>query len=584
MLPETPSIGDILRKRSYVAALERQVQMRRSFGLAFYAPHYKQDLFHQAGVHKSRYGRTANRFGKSIMGGAEDCSWALGYRPFYQRSFNVLNGKNEIVRVHDPVRDAWMVHAGIPQRNVKGLIIVTDWDKAEEIFTNRTDGESRGKLFKLLPEDQIVDVIKNQSGKICTILVRSIWGGVSSINLDTVKSFKSNRLGQESSDWDFVHVDEPCPEEMFIANARGLVDRDGSEWFTCTPLTEMWINDYFFPEGNIKDECDEGRIANVDVPVEDRTIKISRWTITGSMHDNPTLGENAKAKFISQLSEEDKETRIYGRPRALAGAVYREFQSEVHIYRTVPHRWSEYDDPPRDYCIRIAADTHPVNPHAVLFAATAPTGHVFYWCELYVKDYIKNLCSAIHDRLNGRWPLRFLLELAAYNENPIDGITIADEFIQAGFPVEPATKDLQYGILRVKQELSRRDERGNAIHNFSPYLTETIREFDRYVWNPETGKPVDAHDHMMENLYRLVLTGLEYVEPENAPSKPVCTYDIRNAATKPLDFKVETELQPFRTNLKKKYSRYNTECRKTSDAEREFARAYTKKMAKLNHR
>jgi len=34
-------------------------------------------------------------------------------------------------------------------------------------------------------------------------------------------------MGSESSDFDFVHVDEPCPEPMYKAAARGLIDRNG---------------------------------------------------------------------------------------------------------------------------------------------------------------------------------------------------------------------------------------------------------------------------------------------------------------------------------------------------------------------
>jgi len=580
----TPSLGDLLLKRNYAAMLDRQVEMRRSFGLAFYEPHYKQDLFHRGGIYQARYGRTGNRFGKSIMGAAEDCSWALGYRPFYQRPFDIVDGKGKVRRQHDPERDAELVYSGIPQRNVKGLIIVTDWDKAEEVFTNRTDGESRGKLFKLLPEDKIKDVITNQSGKICTIIVESIWGGMSSIHLDTVKSFKSNRLGQESSDWDFLHIDEPCPKEMFDANARGLVDRSGSEWFTCTPLSEMWINDYFLPEGNIKDEFDAPNVAALEIKDDEGNVEvIKRWMITGSMHDNPTLTAGGKAKFISQLSEEDRETRVEGRPRALAGAIYREFDRDKHVYRAIPFGWTDYNKPPANYTIRLAIDTHPVNPHAVLFAATSPTGHVYFYNEIYAKEYIRYLCTQIYTVLNGRWPLRCLLELAAYNENPVDGITLADEFHRAQLPVEPAVKDLQGGIMMVKQMLMKEDSRGNKWFQFAPNLTETLREFDRYVWDEKTQKPIDKYDHMMECLYRLTLTGLEYVDPAESESRPVQVLNVISEANKPyrLPRQEEDVMKAFETKSPWKRSRYNGDFRSTSEEERALAVANTRAMRNL---
>ena len=54
---------------------------------------------------------------------------------------------------YDPKR-----YVGIPERSVKGVLIVQDWDKAAEIFTSQDEGESMGKIFKLLPRSAYVDV------------------------------------------------------------------------------------------------------------------------------------------------------------------------------------------------------------------------------------------------------------------------------------------------------------------------------------------------------------------------------------------------------------------------------------------
>jgi hypothetical protein len=45
-------------------------------------------------------------------------------------------------------------------------------------------------------------------------------------------------------------------------------------------------------------------------------------------------------------------------------------------------------------------------------------------------------------------------------------------------------------------------------------LSETLYEFDTYIWDAKKeNKPKDANDHMMECLYRLVISGLDYVDP-----------------------------------------------------------------------
>jgi len=36
-----------------------------------------------------------------------------------------------------------------------------------------------------------------------------------------------------------------------------------------------------------------------------------------------------------------------------------------------------------------------------------------------------------------------------------------------------------------------------------------------YLWDEKTGKPKDADDHMMENLYRILLLDTHYTEPDD---------------------------------------------------------------------
>ena len=510
-------LEELRRKEELMKLLEEKARLERQNALALYAPHRKQDMFHRAGSYKRRYYRAGNRSGKSTVGVVEDCAWALGYRPWYPEG--------------DPAR-----YAGIPQRPTKGIVTASDWDKVEEIFTLQVDDpDKQGKFIKYIPPDRLLNVLKNQSGKVCTLIVKSIHGGESTINFETVKGFKSNPMGLESSSCDYIHVDEPCPEEMWVAMSRGLVDTEGSAWFTCTPIMEMWINDMFLPEGATRTDKNDGYVHEREI--EGHTLQT--WMVTGSMNDNPHLSEGAKLAFMADLKDDDIEARIHGRPKLFAGCIYREFDDSIHIYHELPRGWMDYDSPPRDYCIRIAIDTHPRTPHACLFAATAPNGHTYFWSEIFEHTSISDYCKQIYTILDGRWPHRCLLEQAAYNENGDNEITLASLFMDAGLPVEPAVKDLTFGIMKVRDELLKRDIRypkNPPLLHFSPKLRETLREFSRYVWNPNTGKPVDKDDHMMENLYRLVLTGLDYVEPSEATYGVIPLMDLRkpNAALPPM--------------------------------------------------
>lgn len=488
--------AEVLRLRELKKNLLRLKELKKANGLAFYEPHPKQDKFHAAGSYRRRYVRTGNRWGKSTAGAAEDIAWCMGERIWYPEG--------------DPRR-----YAGIPQRSVKGVLLVQDWDKASEIFTSQDEGESQGKIFKLLPKDAFVGVEKSQSGHICKIIIKSKWGGESALYIDTVKSFKANPMGHESSDWDFVHVDEPIPKEMWAAYSRGLMDRQGSAWFMCTPITELWINDYFIPRGQGRREFDAGMLFTTKQ-------QNGYWVMTGNSMDNPTLTRDAIEDFMRDVPDGEVESRLFGRPRQLAGVIHREFDREKHIYTDIPHGWNSPTSPPPSWTIRIAIDPHPKIPMAALLGATAPTGHTFFFAEIWQKVHIKELCDIIKSKLTyvdaeGK---KLVLPIAqavcdplAWTPNPINGRTMADEFTTNDIPVTPGSKSLTEGILRTGEALRRNDLFGLPFLMFHESLNETLYEFDRYVWSPELEKPdPKAPDHMMENLHRLVMTGLDYID------------------------------------------------------------------------
>lgn len=467
--------------------LRRLSQLRKSSGICGYEPHRKQELFHSAAWADFRYLRTGNRFGKSTAGACEDVAFALGERLWI------------------PEGDARR-RLGIPQRSTKGLIIVADWDKAREIYTSMEEGESQGKIFQFLPKAAFHDIHKNQAGEIDCIQVKSIWGGISHIYIDTVRSYMGNPMGQESSHWDWIHVDEPCPKNMWVANSRGLIDNDGKAWFTCTPIAEQWINELFIPRSRLKENFDNGQNFSKDA--------LSTWVMTGTTFDNTSLSEKSIKKFEAQLTEGERASRIDGRPFGMQGAVYSMFDREFHMYDTLPHGWKDFDDPPEDYTIRVAVDPHPKTPHAVLFAATAPTGQTFFYTEYFQHVMIDDLVDVILYKLHGRQPFSLLLDRIAFNQDPITGATWADSFYKKGLMVTPASKELTHGIVAVQNALSRKT--GETLH-FCSALNETLYEFDAYIWDPKKeNKPKDANDHMMECLYRLVLNGLSWIAPEKS--------------------------------------------------------------------
>lgn len=528
--------AELLLARRELALTRREAELRRDNALAYYSPHPKQEAFHFASEFHRRYARTGNRFGKSEMGAAEDVSFALGFRPWYELS--------------DPRRTK-----GIPNHPTKGLIITTDWDKSTAVFTSEEDGVNKGKLFKYIPKSAYLGCSRNHSGAIDVIRVRHVSGGTSIIRLDTVKSFKQNPLGQESEAWDWIHVDEPVPEQMWKAVSRGLVDRRGKAWFTCTPLTEPWIDEKFSPDT-------EGQSLSASA---DGFSHGNYWMMTGSMEDNPHNTPEAIADFIAELSPDERECRIKGIPSAYSGIVYKEFSWDVHVLSTkdaagsyaAPSGWRSWSEPPPHFSRRFAIDYHPRKPHHVLFIATDEYERQYVYAEIWESCLMSELVTSIKSILQGESTVPGLIDPLANTPNQVTDITPLEEVLRLGLPVLPATKDPYNGILKVKELLRARDRLGRPMLIVNPSCRRFLFEISRgFIWDGETNKPVKLNDDAMENFYRLCLQGLSYIEHDPAQTPPN-VIPMRDLSDFSLDFsKLATPDDDLEKPLPKFKTRY----------------------------
>lgn len=470
-------------------SLQRQrLQLVKDFGLVFYKPYSKQDAFHRSDK-KLRMFRAGNRSGKSTMGCAEDCAWLLGYRPWY------LEG--ETAR-----------RSGIPQHPVKLLVITTDWDKVDEIFTSQK-GEG-GKLWKMLPRGFVKSTRRNHTGAIDTIECEN--GSV--LRFDTVKSFANNPQGSESSDWDGIHVDEPCTEEQWKASSRGLMDRNGKAWFTLTPLTQFWINDLFFPgEYNQRKQRD-------DV-----------FSISGSTTDNPHLSRAAIEAFMSELSEDEIQCRIHGIPLELSGLVYKQFQYARHVLQRVPVGWADYHRPPANYLVNLRIDPHPQTPHAVLFEAVSPFKQRFFFHEIFKHCTIGELCKDIKDVCEGYYINSVKIDPIAKINDPLTGSCMMTEFWKHGILAQEATKAKAFGILNT-QSILKADPQQLFV---CPTLRRFLFEIHRYCYDKEN-KPIDKDDHMMENMYRMLSDEVFWFDPDRSYAGPIDDVAIAGGVPNPYEW------------------------------------------------
>ncbi len=504
-------LQEYVEKKQLAALLEHRRRLVESNGIEFYRPHAKQHLFHSHGDYRFRYGRFGNRAGKSQMGTAEDVAWLLGERRWYKHAFDIIDGKGKTVARHEGGENHELVGKGIPKRPVQGVILLQDWDKAEDVFTSTADGTGRGKLLQYIPKEAFAGYIKGGKGQVVGIKVQSRWGGVSTIMLDTVVSFKQNPMGHESSAWDFVHIDEPIPIEMWMAYLRGLADTCGPMWTLCTQISEPWLNKFFIP--NIRMKLNPSGNEFYDEAMDEK-----KYVITGSSFDNPFVDEKG-LKAVQSLARTlgQETTRIDGGSSTALGLVYPQYEPDVHIYREVPHGWESLDEPPSDYTVRFSIDHHLSKHPAVLFSATAPTGEVYFFAEIFDDMLVPEACERMLNIIDGRHVADATMDPYGFIENSVDGSMAVDAYEECGIYPEKSSKDLRRGILLVQQGLKERLPNGTAKYRFCENLRATINEFDSYQWNPKKpASPLAKDNHMMECMYRLFVMGLEYQEPHDS--------------------------------------------------------------------
>lgn len=465
--------------------LEKYEKLLRSYKIKQFVPSPKQWEFIKMAHIPRRAVIAGNRFGKSTVGIVEDICFMLGHRPYLSPTHPLYT---------------W----GIPDHGVKILVIAQDWDKVKEIFTNDTeDSERVGKLFEWLPRDCIAPdgLGKTSTGVINQVDIQVTFRGRvrrSSIHFDTVRSYKADKMGQESSDWDVIHVDEPIPQGMWNAVSRGLIDREGKAWMLLTPLSENWLTSWFEEQ------------ASADPK--------NFFHMSATMHDNPTLTEQAKQLYLSQLSDEERTCRELGIPLSAGRKVYWSYSEAVHLVKedglvewAKKVGWESPFFPPDDWNVGASLDLHPTTPHAALFAAWNKDYVVFYhdiFQKVTIRDIVnevtgevevKGLASQIKAAVAGLDVKFIVCDPIAWIKNPETGICWANYLQEAGINVQKASKAKTNGIQEMNEWFSGAKGKQVFVLPWCKHFRREIREY--YIG--DNGKPVDANDHIMECMYRL---------------------------------------------------------------------------------
>lgn len=348
------------------------------------------------------------------------------------------------------------------------------------------------------PRNRPLETRKNNQG-VDYLWVDKKTGGVINImsNNQEVRHF-------EGWDGDLIVNDEPTRREIRIANARGLVDRQGRELFCATLIGEAWIDREI-----IKKKLPDGR--------PDRSV----FNVTGTIWDNMGFGLTEKGinQFESTLSEEEKQVRLFGIPSYMQGLVLPQFNRDKHL----KPRFKK--GVPIDWLVDIAIDIMPKEPQAVLFMATSPRNYKWVVEEIFEhlggKQLAQEIIKSIH-RNHYRVNKIIIDPLAKADENCPEGSTYTqienvlaqyeNRETKQAYLLDLGSKDLKSGIILAKDYLIT--ETGESAVFFFEDLIRTTWEIEGWMWNSKTGKPVEKENHMMENFRRLLQLETRWYEPD----------------------------------------------------------------------
>ena len=315
----------------------------------------------------------------------------------------------------------------------------------------------------------------------------------------TLEIMSNNQQSKEHEGWsgDLILYDEPCRREIYIANARGLVDRHGREVFAATLLDEPWIDREI-----IRKTGSDGK--------PDKSV----FWVEGSSLDNVGYGISQEGLdgFADKLRDDEYEARIKGIPSYKSGLILN-FNRK---YRDRGGHLVERFDIPLDWVVDIAIDIHPRKKQAVLFIATDPRNERYVCNEIWGHGNAKWIAESIVRIVNqnayrvGRVVIDPLAKGDSNNDETAYEI-IANILMRYDMVLETATKDKDQGILEIKNHL--KGPNGQASIWFFDDLVRTIYEIEGWMWDKDTQKASKEDDDMMENLYRLLLLNTQWEPP-----------------------------------------------------------------------
>ena len=404
-------------------------------------------------------------------------------------------------------------------RPTVGRVFANDFSKGVKVVTKA--------LKEWMPKDSIVQIRKNNQGAEVEWFIRHSTGGVSFFDIMT---YEQSPDSAEGANQDWIWFDEPPPRNMYIAATRGLIDHDGICMFTLTPLKEPWLFDEIY---NSKDKNIDSVICDIRHNLARRN-PLSKQTIG--------LKEEAIRKFEMKLTEEERETRMHGKFRYLAGRIWKEWERDIHTYDRSQwiagkHGVLVDGEPPVSWPRMMLIDPHDRNPHALLWVAVDDTMNYWAYREAWLADtliedvavHIKKVELEARERIS----LRVLDPNFGPKKYANSGITVREEFEGAGRRIQ---YPIRFSFGNDAKELGRKAFAKMLKYNttqpislmnhpkikFAKDMKESIYQIEHYVWDDFKGgveqdpkeKPKNVNTHFPDLCHYFALSNFGWTRPK----------------------------------------------------------------------
>ena len=421
--------------------------------------HYKQLEFHKC-QKKNRWVFGGNRSGKTECGAVEAIYMARGIHPYRKNKDNVFG---------------WVVSLSQQvQRDVAQAKLLSyinpSWIEDVTMLSGKKDNLRQGVIDQLF--------------------IKNVFGGTSVIGF---KSCDQGREKFQGSSLDFVWFDEEPPEDIYDECLMRVLDKRGDIFGTMTPLKGLtFIYDKIYLNSSNSNQV---------------WYEFMEWA------DNPYLNKEEVDALTQSLSDEQLESRRYGRFKNNSGLVYTEFDENVHVLNEpfiIPFDWQD----------TLSIDPGLNNPLSCHWYAVDYDGNVYVVAEhyeakkdiVYHANKIKEISNALGWHRDSKGRLTALIDPAANQKTLASIKSVSELFYEQDIVVNTnVNKDMFSGIQKVKQYLKINDNKAKLY--IFPCCTNLIREIKNYRWGSgDLPKKVD--DHSLDELRYYLMT-----KPENHPVK-----------------------------------------------------------------